>query len=60
MRLFWEPSDDPRVWHPSYAPLRKTARFKELMKKVGMVDYWRAKGWPDLCHPVGANDFACE
>ena len=49
-----------RVWHPSYAPLRKTTRFKELMKKAGMVDYWRAKGWPDLCRPMGTDDFVCD
>jgi hypothetical protein len=29
------------------------------VRKAGMVEYWRAKGWPDLCHPVGADDFAC-
>ena len=22
--------------------------------------YWRARGWPDHCHPVGTDDFACE
>jgi TolB-like protein/DNA-binding SARP family transcriptional activator/Flp pilus assembly protein TadD len=48
------------VWHPSYAPARKTQRFKTLMRKVGLVDYWRAKGWPDLCRPVGADDFVCD
>jgi len=25
-----------------------------------MVEYWRARGWPQWCHPAGANDFACE
>ena len=46
-------------WAPPYAPLRKTERFKALVRKIGYVDYWRARGWPDLCHPMGANDFAC-
>lgn len=53
------PFDFARVWHPSYATVRKTERFKAYLLKVGFVDYWRAKGWPDLCRPVGANDFAC-
>jgi len=22
--------------------------------------YWRERGWPDLCHPVSADDFVCE
>ncbi|HUE62984.1 MAG TPA: TIR domain-containing protein [Rhizomicrobium sp.] len=46
-------------WYPAAAPLRNTERFKTLMRKVGFVKYWRARGWPDLCHPVGADDFAC-
>ena len=48
------------LWHSSYAPLRKTERFKTLMRKVGLVDYWRARGWPDLCRPMGTDDFVCE
>jgi len=47
------------VWFPEYAPVRKTERFKALMRSTGIVDYWRARGWPDLCHPAGADDFAC-
>jgi TolB-like protein/tetratricopeptide (TPR) repeat protein len=53
-------SDDALLWHPSYAGVRKTERFKAFVRKSGYVDYWRAKGWPDLCHPIGADDFACE
>jgi tetratricopeptide (TPR) repeat protein len=48
------------LWHSSYAPVRKTERFKALMRKVGLVDYWRARGWPDLCRPMGADDFTCD
>jgi hypothetical protein len=50
--------NDP-FWHPSYAPVRKTERFKALMRQGGYVDYWRAKGWPDLCHPTSGDDFEC-
>jgi TolB-like protein/Tfp pilus assembly protein PilF len=46
-------------WYPAAAPLRKTERFKTLMRNAGIVDYWRARGWPDLCRPVGADNFAC-
>jgi TolB-like protein/Tfp pilus assembly protein PilF len=48
------------LWHPSYAPMRKTERFKALMRDAGLVEYWRARGWPDLCRPVGADDFVCD
>jgi hypothetical protein len=48
------------VWHADFAPLRKTARFKVLMRKAGYVEYWRAKGWPEQCHPTTGDDFECE
>ena len=50
----------PFFWHPSYAAVRKLERFKAYVRKAGFVDYWRAKGWPDLCRPVGADDFVCD
>lgn len=34
-------------------------RAKEMLRRFGFVDYWREKGWPSLCHPVGADDFEC-
>jgi TolB-like protein len=54
------PGNDSRLWGPSYAPVRKTERLKTHVRKAGMVDYWRARGWPDLCRPVGADDFVCD
>jgi tetratricopeptide (TPR) repeat protein len=48
------------VWHPAYAALRKTERFKTYVRKAGSVEYWRAKGWPELCHPTTGDDFACD
>jgi hypothetical protein len=39
--------------------VRKTERFKAYVRKAGLVDYWRARGWPDLCRPVGTDDFVC-
>ena len=47
-------------WSPAWAPVRKTQRFKDWATEVGLVDYWRQRGWPDLCRPQGANDFACD
>ena len=48
------------LWLPEYAPVRKSERFKAFMRKAGLVDYWRTKGWPDLCKPTTGDDFACE
>lgn len=47
------------LWHPAYAPVRKTERFKAYARNAGLVEFWRARGWPDLCRPIGAEDFAC-
>jgi adenylate cyclase len=48
------------VWHPSYALLRKTERFKNIVRASGYVDYWKARGWPEFCHPTTGDDFACD
>jgi TolB-like protein len=48
------------IWASAYAPLRKSERFKAHVRKAGMLDFWKARGWPDMCHPVGADDFVCE
>jgi len=48
------------LWHPSYTPVRKTERFKAFARAAGMVEYWRVKGWPAFCHPIGADDFVCD
>jgi hypothetical protein len=31
-----------------------------LVRAYGLVDYWRERGWPDLCRSVGADDFVCD
>ena len=48
-----------QLWDPLYAPVRKSPRFKKYVRETGLVDYWRARGWPDLCRPMGADDFEC-
>ena len=47
------------LWHPTYAALRKTERFKAWVRAEGYVDYWRVKGWPEFCRSLGADDFVC-
>jgi TolB-like protein/Tfp pilus assembly protein PilF len=46
-------------WHPSYTPVRKTERFKTLVRETGLIDYWRTRGWPETCHPTTGDDFEC-
>jgi TolB-like protein len=49
-----------KFWWPPSTSLRKTERFKAFARKARLVEYWRARGWPEFCHPVGADDFACK
>ncbi|MBN1830609.1 MAG: hypothetical protein JW896_00700, partial [Deltaproteobacteria bacterium] len=46
-------------WFPVMKEVRQLPRFKEWAKEIGLVDYWKEYGWPDLCHPVGDDDFVC-
>ena len=52
-------ADNALLWHPSYSDLRRTERFKAFVRADGLIDYWRAKGWPDFCRPTTGDDFAC-
>ena len=47
-------------WTPLFHEVRQLPRFKEFVRECGLVDYWKQNGWPDLCHPVGDDDFVCD
>jgi len=41
---------------------RQDPSFQGFAKRMGMVDYWKRYGWPDLCKPTpaaGPDAFAC-
>jgi TolB-like protein/Flp pilus assembly protein TadD len=53
------------LWQPE--PWSRKARtdpaFQGFAQRIGMVDYWKRNGWPDLCKPAPANGgdaFVCE
>jgi hypothetical protein len=48
------------VWFPIYKSLRPDPRFKNLLRDLGVMDYWRETGsWGDYCRPVGGDNFEC-
>ena len=57
---YFQPISATWFWHPTYEAVRRTARFKAVMRDFGFVDYWRARGWPAQCRAEGADDFVCD
>ena len=47
-------------WNPMLRNVRRLPGFKDLVRDLGLVDYWRRFGWADLCHPLGQSDFECD
>jgi adenylate cyclase len=47
------------LWRPIFRDVRKLPGFKDLVHRMGLVDYWRANGWNDFCRQVGDEDFEC-
>ena len=49
------------LWRPMRNPLRADPRFKNIVRDLGLVDYFRASGnWGDFCRPLpGGDDFEC-
>lgn len=48
------------IWFPALKDVRQMPGFKLLLRDAGLVDLWHERGWPDLCRPLGADDFDCD
>lgn len=47
------------LWSPQLANHRRGPAFQDYLRRNHIIDYWRAHGWPEQCHPDG-NDARCE
>jgi adenylate cyclase len=46
------------IWHPLFERLRQSEGFKQLVRDLGIHEYWRTTGcWGDFARPVGEDDF---
>jgi TolB-like protein len=49
-----------KLWFPQLAAARRLPAFKDIVRDLGLVDYWRETGnWGDFCRPLGDDDFEC-
>ena len=53
-------NDYEDLWLPAYAHFRKSEKFKELARALGLVDYWQEVGFPEQCRTLSDNDFECD
>jgi TolB-like protein len=46
------------IWHPALGQARRDPRFKDVLRDMGLADYWRASGkWGDFVRRLGDDDF---
>lgn len=46
------------IWHPVMRNARKTSEFKQLLRDMGLMSYWRRSGqWGDFARSLGDDDF---
>lgn len=57
--FFWSPYDIDRL-RPDMLSGQGGVLRKQWMLKRGVVAYWRERGFPPQCRPVGEDDFWCE
>jgi TolB-like protein/tetratricopeptide (TPR) repeat protein len=43
----------PWIWIPELLPFRQDPRFQELVRRLGLIDYWKQYGPPDDCELRG-------
>lgn len=48
-----------KVWYPVMSEVRQLPEFKDLVRELNLLEYWRTYGWADYCRPLGKEDFEC-
>jgi hypothetical protein len=48
------------VWIPAAKQHRQDDAMKLWARSSGYEALWRERGWPDLCRPVGDDDWECD
>jgi TolB-like protein len=48
------------LWDQQSRGFRQSPFFKPLVVEIGLDRYWRERGFPPICRPLGADDFECD
>lgn len=48
------------LWLPLMSEVRQLPEFKQFVRDVRLIDYWKEYGWSDYCRPLGPDDFVCQ
>ena len=48
------------TWGPEYAGYRRSPQFEAFIRETGVLEYWRAHGFPPQCRPLGEDGFECD
>jgi TolB-like protein len=59
-RLLNDATEEPWYWLPTYAHYRHSPEFKFVIREYGILEFWREKGFPPQCRPIGTEDFECD
>jgi len=48
------------LYLPVPGGLHGNARWRQLVRELGLLDLWKARGFPDGCRALGDDDFECD
>jgi TolB-like protein len=58
--LLVDDSINTSAWLQAASHHRREPAMKAWARDIGYVELWRERGWPDLCRPIGDDDFECD
>ena len=47
------------IWMPLFKETRQQPGFEELIREIGLVDYWDEFDWPTICQRVDGDHIRC-
>jgi TolB-like protein len=48
------------IWNQAHVHKRQTDRFRNHIRRTGILAYWQQYGFPPQCRAIGEGDFECD